>query len=102
MNAALVYDIYLCVCVCVCIFQVLLLYVCVYSNNMFACIVYCFICQCSYACVFVFQTQNAEGVHVPLKHQLLRVIVRVLQYRMILTGEHCMIQIFSPDDIFPY
>ncbi|XP_050978377.1 FYVE, RhoGEF and PH domain-containing protein 5 isoform X2 [Labeo rohita] len=32
-----------------------------------------------------FETQNAEGVHVPLKHQLLRVIVRVLQYRMILT-----------------
>ncbi|XP_016147649.1 FYVE, RhoGEF and PH domain-containing protein 5 isoform X2 [Sinocyclocheilus grahami] len=32
-----------------------------------------------------FETQNAEGVHVPVKHQLLRVIVRVLQYRMILT-----------------
>ncbi|XP_067244394.1 FYVE, RhoGEF and PH domain-containing protein 5 isoform X1 [Chanodichthys erythropterus] len=32
-----------------------------------------------------FETQNAEGVHVPLKHQLLRVIVRVLQYRMLLT-----------------
>ncbi|KTG07321.1 hypothetical protein cypCar_00019536, partial [Cyprinus carpio] len=32
-----------------------------------------------------FETQNAEGVHVPLKHQLLKVIVRVLQYRMILT-----------------
>ncbi|XP_065131932.1 FYVE, RhoGEF and PH domain-containing protein 5-like [Paramisgurnus dabryanus] len=31
------------------------------------------------------QTQNAEGVHVPLTHQLLRVIVRVLQYRMLLT-----------------
>ncbi|XP_051528911.1 FYVE, RhoGEF and PH domain-containing protein 5-like isoform X2 [Myxocyprinus asiaticus] len=32
-----------------------------------------------------FETQNAEGVHVPLKHQLLRVIMRVLQYRMLLT-----------------
>ncbi|XP_056323929.1 FYVE, RhoGEF and PH domain-containing protein 5 [Danio aesculapii] len=32
-----------------------------------------------------FETQNAEGVHVPLKHQLLRVIVRILQYRMLLT-----------------
>ncbi|XP_055039834.2 FYVE, RhoGEF and PH domain-containing protein 5 isoform X1 [Misgurnus anguillicaudatus] len=32
-----------------------------------------------------FETQNAEGVHVPLTHQLLRVIVRVLQYRMLLT-----------------
>ncbi|TRY65793.1 hypothetical protein DNTS_014260 [Danionella cerebrum] len=32
-----------------------------------------------------FETQNAEGVDVPLKHQLLRVIVRVLQYRMLLT-----------------
>ncbi|XP_051956917.1 FYVE, RhoGEF and PH domain-containing protein 5-like isoform X2 [Xyrauchen texanus] len=32
-----------------------------------------------------FEIQNAEGVHVPLKHQLLRVIMRVLQYRMLLT-----------------
>ncbi|XP_051967728.1 FYVE, RhoGEF and PH domain-containing protein 5-like isoform X1 [Xyrauchen texanus] len=32
-----------------------------------------------------FEMQNAEGVHVPLKHQLQRVIVRVLQYRMLLT-----------------
>ncbi|XP_077059286.1 FYVE, RhoGEF and PH domain-containing protein 5 isoform X3 [Siphateles boraxobius] len=32
-----------------------------------------------------FETENAEGVHVPLKHQLMRVIVRVLQYRMLLT-----------------
>lgn len=32
-----------------------------------------------------FETQNAEGVLVPLKHQLLRVIVRILQYRMLLT-----------------
>uniref|UniRef100_A0AAY4D0X4 FYVE, RhoGEF and PH domain containing 5a n=1 Tax=Denticeps clupeoides TaxID=299321 RepID=A0AAY4D0X4_9TELE len=31
------------------------------------------------------QVQNAEGVAVPLKHQLLQVIVRVLQYRMLLT-----------------
>lgn len=45
---------------------------------------------CSYLCVFIFQTKNAEGVHVPLSHQLLRVIVRVLQYRMLLTGEHCV------------
>ncbi|XP_057218129.1 FYVE, RhoGEF and PH domain-containing protein 5 isoform X1 [Triplophysa rosa] len=32
-----------------------------------------------------FETKNAEGVRVPLSHQLLRVIVRVLQYRMLLT-----------------
>ncbi|XP_028855111.1 FYVE, RhoGEF and PH domain-containing protein 5-like isoform X2 [Denticeps clupeoides] len=31
------------------------------------------------------QFENAEGVAVPLKHQLLQVIVRVLQYRMLLT-----------------
>ncbi len=63
---------------------------------------YIVLCAISHMHVFVFQTQNAEGVHVPLKHQLLRVIVRVLQYRMILTGEHCVIQIFSPDDISSY
>ncbi|XP_066527987.1 FYVE, RhoGEF and PH domain-containing protein 5 [Hoplias malabaricus] len=32
-----------------------------------------------------FEQQNAEGVQVPVKHQLLQVIVRVLQYRMLLT-----------------
>ncbi|XP_031423317.1 FYVE, RhoGEF and PH domain-containing protein 5 isoform X3 [Clupea harengus] len=32
-----------------------------------------------------YQVQNGEGVQVPLKHQLLQVIVRVLQYRMLLT-----------------
>ncbi|XP_062842965.1 FYVE, RhoGEF and PH domain-containing protein 5 [Trichomycterus rosablanca] len=32
-----------------------------------------------------FEQQNTEGVQVPLKHQLLQVIVRVLQYRMLLT-----------------
>ncbi|KAM9444230.1 FYVE, RhoGEF and PH domain-containing protein 5 isoform 2-T2 [Clarias gariepinus] len=29
--------------------------------------------------------QNSEGVQIPVKHQLLQVIVRVLQYRMLLT-----------------
>ncbi|XP_036414856.1 FYVE, RhoGEF and PH domain-containing protein 5 isoform X1 [Colossoma macropomum] len=32
-----------------------------------------------------FEQQNAEGVQVPVKHQLQQVIVRVLQYRMLLT-----------------
>ncbi|XP_062401892.1 FYVE, RhoGEF and PH domain-containing protein 5 isoform X3 [Sardina pilchardus] len=32
-----------------------------------------------------YQVENSEGVQVPLKHQLLQVIVRVLQYRMLLT-----------------
>ncbi|XP_007228777.3 FYVE, RhoGEF and PH domain-containing protein 5 isoform X1 [Astyanax mexicanus] len=32
-----------------------------------------------------FEQQNAEGVQIPVKHQLLQVIVRVLQYRMLLT-----------------
>lgn len=34
----------------------------------------------------VFQQQNSEGVQIPVKHQLLQIIVRVLQYRMLLTG----------------
>ncbi|KAM9444231.1 FYVE, RhoGEF and PH domain-containing protein 5 isoform 3-T3 [Clarias gariepinus] len=32
-----------------------------------------------------FEQQNSEGVQIPVKHQLLQVIVRVLQYRMLLT-----------------
>ncbi|KAL2091393.1 hypothetical protein ACEWY4_013656 [Coilia grayii] len=32
-----------------------------------------------------YQVENGEGVQVPLKHQLLQVVVRVLQYRMLLT-----------------
>lgn len=34
----------------------------------------------------VLQQQNSEGVQIPVKHQLLQIIVRVLQYRMLLTG----------------
>ncbi|KAM4612575.1 FYVE, RhoGEF and PH domain-containing protein 5 isoform 2-T2 [Polymixia lowei] len=37
------------------------------------------------AIVKTFETQGPEGAEVPLKHQLLQVIVRVLQYRMLLT-----------------
>lgn len=45
------------------------------------------ICKgCVCACVCVLQQQNSEGVQIPVKHQLLQVIVRVLQYRMLLTG----------------
>lgn len=36
---------------------------------------------------FLSEQQSPAGENVPLKHQLLRVIVRVVQYRMILTGE---------------
>lgn len=45
-----------------------------------------YVCDC--VCVFVFmQTQNClKETEVPLKHQLLQVVVRVLQYRMLLTG----------------
>lgn len=32
------------------------------------------------------QKQGPDGAQVQLKHQLLQVIVRVLQYRMLLTG----------------
>ncbi|XP_046731060.1 FYVE, RhoGEF and PH domain-containing protein 5 isoform X1 [Silurus meridionalis] len=32
-----------------------------------------------------FEQQNSEGVQIPVKHQLLQIIVRVLQYRMLLT-----------------
>lgn len=32
------------------------------------------------------QTRGPEEAEIPLKHQLLQVIVRVLQYRMLLTG----------------
>lgn len=32
------------------------------------------------------QKRSPEEAEVPLKHQLLQVIVRVLQYRMLLTG----------------
>lgn len=39
----------------------------------------------SNVCVSV-QTRSPEEAEVPLKHQLLQVIVRVLQYRMLLTG----------------
>ncbi|XP_063071027.1 FYVE, RhoGEF and PH domain-containing protein 5 isoform X2 [Engraulis encrasicolus] len=37
------------------------------------------------AIVTQYQVENGEGVQVPLKHQLLQVVVRVLQYRMLLT-----------------
>ncbi|XP_076847361.1 FYVE, RhoGEF and PH domain-containing protein 5 isoform X2 [Brachyhypopomus gauderio] len=44
-------------------------------------------CGCSkvFANVVKHFEQNAEGVLVPMRHQLLQVIVRVLQYRMLLT-----------------
>lgn len=49
-----------------------------------------YVCDCVCDCVFVFvfmQTQNClKETEVPLKHQLLQVVVRVLQYRMLLTG----------------
>ncbi|XP_058229354.1 FYVE, RhoGEF and PH domain-containing protein 5 isoform X1 [Hemibagrus wyckioides] len=32
-----------------------------------------------------FEQQNSEGVQIPVKHQLMQIIVRVLQYRMLLT-----------------
>lgn len=32
------------------------------------------------------QTRGPEEAEIPLKHQLLQIIVRVLQYRMLLTG----------------
>lgn len=37
--------------------------------------------------VLLSEQQGPAGENGPLKHQLLRVIVRVAQYRMILTGE---------------
>lgn len=36
------------------------------------------------------QQQSPAGENVSLKHQLLQVIVRVAQYRMLLTGESCV------------
>lgn len=44
---------------------------------------YCFYDIVDYVCV---QKRGPEEAEVPLKHQLLQVIVRVLQYRMLLTG----------------
>lgn len=43
---------------------------------------------------FLSEQQSPAGENVPLKHQLLRVIVRVAQYRMILTGETLLHQAF--------
>lgn len=44
--------------------------------------------RCDDVCVCVcVQAQGPDGA-APLKHQLLQVIVRVLQYRMLLTGTH--------------
>lgn len=37
--------------------------------------------------VYLSQQQSPAGENVSLKHQLLQVIVRVAQYRMVLTGE---------------
>ena len=40
------------------------------------------------------QKQGPDGPQFPLRHQLLQVIVRVLQYRMLLTGT-----LHSPHDV---
>lgn len=40
-------------------------------------------CNFMFLCV---QTRGPEDAEIPLKHQLLQIIVRVLQYRMLLTG----------------
>lgn len=37
--------------------------------------------------MYVSQEKNPAGENASFKHQLLRVIVRVAQYRMLLTGE---------------
>ena len=39
---------------------------------------------------YLSQQQNPAGEKVSLKHQLLQVIVRVAQYRMLLTGGSCV------------
>lgn len=48
-------------------------------------------CQMDFAVyrefAFPSEQQSPAGENGPLRHQLLRVIVRVVQYRMILTGE---------------
>lgn len=44
--------------------------------------------------MFVF-VQKKDPEEVPLNHQLLQAVVRVLQYRMLLTGKHITSKIFT-------
>lgn len=53
------------------------------NRNLAHVVVLMLCCNFMFACV---QTRGPEEGEIPLKHQLLQIIVRVLQYRMLLTG----------------